>query len=220
VLTIFSQVGIPELRHFIYKSRSTLQFTSPQICAPYVTPTQKERLHGLYLNIHGRMHSSARPIRIMYKVTQYESILGWVSLYRPSVKISQWENECIPLSILSVARVQFPSMAEYFKGPFPGWSYSTNPSWAGVAKTVSISPQWHHAACGHWEGRPAFNHCQTTAGKKPLQFFTKYCSSYLFADVLADLSTSRELFEKLILTLAPYLMRTNLILYILHGYFE
>jgi len=30
--------------------------------------------------------------------------------------MTQWENECISLSVRSVARVQFPAVAEYFKG--------------------------------------------------------------------------------------------------------
>jgi len=43
-------------------------------------------------------------------------------------------------SVLPVARVQFPATAEYFKGFFPGWSPSVNPSWASVAENGSISP--------------------------------------------------------------------------------
>jgi len=36
------------------------------------------------------------------------------------VMIAQWENECISLSVLAMARIRFPAMAEYFKGFFPG----------------------------------------------------------------------------------------------------
>jgi len=43
------------------------------------------------------------------------------------------------LSVLPVARVQFPTTAEYFKGFFPGWSHSANPSWASVAENGSIT---------------------------------------------------------------------------------
>ena len=32
------------------------------------------------------------------------------------VVIAQWESECISLSVLPVARVQLPTMAEYYKG--------------------------------------------------------------------------------------------------------
>jgi len=36
-----------------------------------------------------------------------------------SVTIAQWENECIALSVLSMARVQLHAVVEYFKGIFP-----------------------------------------------------------------------------------------------------
>jgi len=36
------------------------------------------------------------------------------------VMIAQWENERLSLSVLPVAWVQFPTMAEYFKGLLPG----------------------------------------------------------------------------------------------------
>ena len=60
--------------------------------------------------------------------------------------IAQWDSS---LSVLPVARVQFPAMAEYFKGFFPGWSHSANPPWASVAENGSISPQWVTFSMGH-----------------------------------------------------------------------
>jgi len=83
-----------------------------------------------------------------------------------SVMIAQLENECISLSVLSMARVQFPVMAEYFKDIFPGWSHSASPSWASVSENSSISPQWHHTTCGHRGGRLESNHGQTLAQRK------------------------------------------------------
>ena len=50
-------------------------------------------------------------------------------------------------------RVQFPATAEYFKGFYPGWSHSVNPSWASVAENGSISPQWHYTTSGQRGGR-------------------------------------------------------------------
>jgi len=69
-----------------------------------------------------------------------------------AVMTAQWNSS---LSVLPAARVQFPATAEYFKGFFPGWSHSANPSWASVvAENGSISPQWHHTTCGQRGGRP------------------------------------------------------------------
>ena len=87
----------------------------------------------------------------------------WWNNDAKSVMIAQWDSS---LSVLPVARVQFPAMAEYFKGFFPGWSRSANPSWASVAENGSISPQWHHTTCGQRGGRPKFNHGQTMADRK------------------------------------------------------
>jgi len=80
-----------------------------------------------------------------------------------SVMIAQWDSS---LSVLPVARVQFPATVEYFKGFFPGWSHSANPCWASVAENGSISPQRHHTTCGQRGGRPKFNHGQALADSK------------------------------------------------------
>lgn len=73
------KVGIPELRHFLYKSRSTAQFTRPEFEAPYLTKEEQHRLFGLYQYMHHRIHSSSRPLKILFHVGQYETLLGWVS---------------------------------------------------------------------------------------------------------------------------------------------
>ena len=73
------QVGIQELWHFVYKSRSTAQFTSPKIGAPYTSDEEQERLFGLYLYLHHRIHSSSRPLKILCYSTKNEMVLGWVT---------------------------------------------------------------------------------------------------------------------------------------------
>ena len=73
------QCGISDLRHFLYKSRSTAQFTSPEVEAPYLRAEEQERLFGLYLYLHHRIHMTDRPLKILYYVGQHETLLGWAS---------------------------------------------------------------------------------------------------------------------------------------------
>ncbi|XP_072045856.1 protein SAND-like [Amphiura filiformis] len=73
------EVGISDLRHFLYKSKSTAQFTSPELEAPYDDPTERERLFSMYLYLHQRIHNAARPLKIMFHVGSTEAMLGWVT---------------------------------------------------------------------------------------------------------------------------------------------
>ncbi|XP_038267695.1 vacuolar fusion protein MON1 homolog A [Dermochelys coriacea] len=74
-----SQVGIPDLRHFIYKSKSSGLFTSPEIEAPYVSEEEKQRLLELYQYLHSRAHNSSRPLKNMYFTGPRENLLAWVT---------------------------------------------------------------------------------------------------------------------------------------------
>lgn len=74
-----SQVGIPDLRHFIYKSRSSGLFTSPEVEAPYTSEQQRERLLELYQYLYSRIHNSARPLKYIYYAGERENLLAWVT---------------------------------------------------------------------------------------------------------------------------------------------
>ncbi|XP_078000026.1 vacuolar fusion protein MON1 homolog A-like [Glandiceps talaboti] len=73
-----AQVGITDLRHFLYKSRSTAQFTSPSWEPPYTDLTERERLFGMYHFLHQKLHSS-RPVKILFHAGEKETLLGWVT---------------------------------------------------------------------------------------------------------------------------------------------
>ncbi|XP_061430010.1 LOW QUALITY PROTEIN: vacuolar fusion protein MON1 homolog A-like [Lethenteron reissneri] len=74
-----AQTGIPDLRHFMYKCRSTSQFTSPELEAPYCSAESRQRLFDLYQQLHGRVHNAARPLKLIYHVRQQETLLAWVT---------------------------------------------------------------------------------------------------------------------------------------------
>ncbi|XP_044129294.1 vacuolar fusion protein MON1 homolog A isoform X1 [Bufo gargarizans] len=72
-----AQAGIPELRHFLYKSKSSGLFTSPAMAAPYNTEGEEKRLVSLYQYLHGRAHCSAHPLTSIYHVGPQENTVAW-----------------------------------------------------------------------------------------------------------------------------------------------
>ncbi|XP_006011403.1 vacuolar fusion protein MON1 homolog A [Latimeria chalumnae] len=81
-----SQVGVTDLRHFMYKAldipenhKQLTQFTSPEIEAPYCSEGERERLFDLYRYLHSRIHSSMRPLKLIYHVAEKETLLAWVT---------------------------------------------------------------------------------------------------------------------------------------------
>ncbi|KAK9966601.1 hypothetical protein ABG768_003703 [Culter alburnus] len=80
-----SQVGVSDLRHFMYKPfdvpdnyRQLTQFTSPEMEAPYACEEERMRLLDLYRDMHGRIHSTSRPLKLIYHVAERETLLAWV----------------------------------------------------------------------------------------------------------------------------------------------
>ncbi|KAM3844058.1 vacuolar fusion protein MON1 homolog B isoform 1-T2 [Vipera latastei] len=79
-------VGVPDLRHFIYKPldipdnyRQLPQFTSPELEGPYCSENERHRLFDLYHYLHSRIHSTSRPLRLIYHVAEKETLLAWVT---------------------------------------------------------------------------------------------------------------------------------------------
>ncbi|KAM4613705.1 vacuolar fusion protein MON1 homolog A isoform 1-T1 [Polymixia lowei] len=73
------QVGIPELRHFLYKSKSSGLYTSPELPLVYQTEEEQERLMGLYQDLRSRLHHPTRPLRSIYRCGETENLLAWVT---------------------------------------------------------------------------------------------------------------------------------------------
>ncbi|KAG0373482.1 Vacuolar fusion protein mon1b [Mortierella sp. AD032] len=71
--------GIPGLRHFLYKSRTNVQFTMPELSEPYATSTARKRLLRQYQHMNERMHRKTRPLKLLFHVGEQETMLGWIT---------------------------------------------------------------------------------------------------------------------------------------------
>jgi len=77
-----SELGIPGLRHFMYKSRNQVQTTSPILEDPYDKLSERRRLITLYQTIHDAIHARSgqdAPLKLQYVRTEHECVLGWLT---------------------------------------------------------------------------------------------------------------------------------------------
>jgi len=74
-----SELGIPSLLHFLYKSKSAYQFTCPRLESPYITKSEQKRLFRIYQRVHKRVHRFKKPHKVYYQVSQSETVVGWVT---------------------------------------------------------------------------------------------------------------------------------------------
>lgn len=68
------QAGFPELRHFLYKSKSTSQFYQPAIGPPYLI--DRNKLLNLYKNAHDRLHTG-KSLKFVYDRSETEVTFSW-----------------------------------------------------------------------------------------------------------------------------------------------
>ncbi|KAK9760745.1 Vacuolar fusion protein mon1 [Basidiobolus ranarum] len=73
------ELGIPGLRHFLYKSKQYVQITSPAYLPHYDSIDEQRRLFRMYQHVHDRMHCKTLPLKTFYQVTNTETIIGWSS---------------------------------------------------------------------------------------------------------------------------------------------
>lgn len=72
-------ISIPEIRHFIYKSKSNAQLLCSEITVPYNSAGEFERLRSIYCDAHHNMHNTTRPLKLIYEMKEKEIILAWIT---------------------------------------------------------------------------------------------------------------------------------------------
>ncbi|KAJ8944935.1 hypothetical protein NQ318_013083 [Aromia moschata] len=70
-----ANAGFTELRHYLYKCKSTAQFYQPSLSPPYVL--SKQRLIDLYKRAYQRLHCTTRPLKLLFERSSDEVILAW-----------------------------------------------------------------------------------------------------------------------------------------------
>ncbi|KAF9519709.1 hypothetical protein BS47DRAFT_1370687 [Hydnum rufescens UP504] len=78
-----NDLGVPGLRHFLYKSRSHVQITMPVWEEPYEIPDERKRLITLYQCVHDALHARSGqaqgPLKLHFLRTEKEIVMGWVT---------------------------------------------------------------------------------------------------------------------------------------------
>ncbi|KAJ9580107.1 hypothetical protein L9F63_004249, partial [Diploptera punctata] len=94
-----SQVGVPEMRHFLYKCKSTAQFWSPALEPPYHIPEESERLlatrEGDSLRLEVTYH---KPVKA-FKETIIYAVIGQLTRFRAGAnkpRLYSARDELIP----------------------------------------------------------------------------------------------------------------------------
>ncbi|KAL1270267.1 hypothetical protein QQF64_032556 [Cirrhinus molitorella] len=79
-------IGVANLKHFLYKPSKVLdhhrqlpQFTCPEMEVAYRSQDERIRLLDLYRNMHNRIHSTSRPLKLIYHSAGKETLLAWVT---------------------------------------------------------------------------------------------------------------------------------------------
>ncbi len=77
-----SELGIPGLRHFVYKARAQVQVTFPTFEDPYDNLTDRKRLVTLYQTLHDAIHAKSgqsETLKLQYIRTEKECVMGWIT---------------------------------------------------------------------------------------------------------------------------------------------
>ncbi|KAJ6621862.1 vacuolar fusion protein MON1 [Mycena sp. CBHHK59/15] len=77
-----AELGIPGLRHFLYKSRAQVQITCPMFEDPYDRVDERRRLTTLYQLLHDAIHAKSgqeSTLKLQYIRSEKESVMGWIT---------------------------------------------------------------------------------------------------------------------------------------------
>lgn len=95
----FEEIGIPEIKHFIYKSKSTAQFLSFSTDKYEKDAEAMTRLNNVYFIIQARLHSPTRPFKLLYFSGSLENVIAWVSQLLKDLMLPKTFKSRFPISM-------------------------------------------------------------------------------------------------------------------------
>lgn len=72
-------IGIPELKHFLYKPTCLQQLLCAEFPKPFSTLEKFRYLQDLYCKLFDRLHNRYCPLKFLYESTKSEITVGWIS---------------------------------------------------------------------------------------------------------------------------------------------
>ncbi len=74
------QIGVPELKHFLFKDNKIFQYFVSEYALPYSASTQQQkRIYNIYQKLYHKLHNQTNNLKIIYMQQKYETILGWMT---------------------------------------------------------------------------------------------------------------------------------------------
>ena len=74
------QIGVAELKHFLFKDNKAFQYFSSDFALPYTNDAdQRQRLFNTYQRLYYKLHNATNSLKIIYAQQNTESVLGWMT---------------------------------------------------------------------------------------------------------------------------------------------
>lgn len=71
-----SDTKIPNLQHFVYKSKSSQQILTPEYAPPYTAEEDRRALHARYCKVYDSLHHKDTRLSLYYCIGPRDSVLG------------------------------------------------------------------------------------------------------------------------------------------------
>lgn len=73
------QIGVVELKHFLFKDNKIFQYFVSDFALPYSSAEQQQRIFDMYQKLYHKLHNKTNSLKIIYMQQKYETILGWMT---------------------------------------------------------------------------------------------------------------------------------------------